>query len=210
MGCRRPPRRAGVGAGAEREQRIRWLFLLLACGLGFALCVWRLQAQPLWFDEGLSVDLALAPPRYVLETIDRPPLYYLLLHRWAGVAGLSPFTLRFFSAWWGTLALPLFYRLGRELLGRRGGDWALGLAVFSPFYVYYAQEARTYALTLSLALASSWALLAWLAGGRRRWAAAGLRALRREARWLFVLCLALVVLAWGLGDWFFRLHGKVA
>ena len=94
------PRNAGQAEakGGGREQRIRWLLLLLACGLGFALRVWRLDAQPFWFDEGLSVDLALAPPRYVLETIDRPPLYYLSLHHWENAAGLSPFTLRFFSA----------------------------------------------------------------------------------------------------------------
>ncbi len=137
-------------------------FLLLACWLGFALRVFRLELQPFWFDEGLTVDLALASPLYVLETIDRPPLYYLLVHAWISAAGNTPFAFRFFSAWWAVLALPLTYRLGQRLMGRRVGAWALLLAVLSPFYVYYAQEARTYALTLALALGSNWALLAWL------------------------------------------------
>ncbi len=148
-----------------------WLFPFLTCWLGFALRVFRLDAQPFWFDEGLTVDLALAPPLYVLQTIDRPPLYYPLMHTWVSVVGVSPFTFRFFSVWWGTLALPLFYQLGRRLLGRRAGAWALGLAALSPFYVYYAQEARTYALTLALTLASSWALLVWLDERRGRWLA---------------------------------------
>jgi len=150
------------------QRGLRWTPLLfLACWLGFALRVFRLEMQPFWFDEGLTVDLALASPLYVLETINRPLLYYLLVHAWVGVAGNTPFAFRFFSAWWAVLVLPLTYRLGHRLLGRRAGAWALLLAVLSPFYVYYAQEARTYALTLALALGSSWALLAWL--DERRW-----------------------------------------
>lgn len=74
------------------------------------------------------------------------------------MAGITSFTLRFFSAWWGTLTLPLFYRLGHRLLGRRAGTLALGLIALSPFCVY-AQEARTYALTLALVVVSNWALL---------------------------------------------------
>ncbi len=145
------------------------LMLLVICGIGFALRVYQLDAKPFWFDEGLSVDLALAPPGYVLATIDRPPLYYLLLHGWIKLAGVSPYTFRFFSAWWSTLALSLFYVLARRLFDRRFSLLALVLVAVSPFYVYYAQEARTYALTLALVLASSWLLLKWLQDRRTRW-----------------------------------------
>lgn len=151
------------------HRRSFYLLLILVCWLGFALRLYRLDARPFWFDEGISVDLALAPPGYVLETIDRPPLYYLLLHAWVRVAGSTPFAYRFFSAWWGTLALVFFYLLARRLLERRAAVWALGLAIFSLFYIHYAQEARTYSLTLALALASSWALLAWLKDRREQW-----------------------------------------
>ena len=47
------------------------------------------------------------------------------------------------------------------------GVGVLGLTTLSPFCIYYAQEARTYALTLTLALGASWALLAWL--NKPRW-----------------------------------------
>ena len=104
----------------------------------------------------------------MLDTIDRPPVYYLILHEWVNLAGVSPFALRFFSAWWGTLALVFFYCLARQLVDRRLSLWALLLATFSPFYIYYAQEARTYSLTLTLALMSSWALLVWLKQRRLR------------------------------------------
>ncbi|MBN1310776.1 MAG: glycosyltransferase family 39 protein [Anaerolineae bacterium] len=141
--------------------------LFLICWLGFTLRVSWLDRQPFWFDEGLTVDLVLASPLYVLETIDRPPLYYLLVHAWVGVVGNVPFAFRFFSAWWGVLVLPLTYRFGHRLMSRRASTWALLLAALCPFYIYYAQEARTYAVTLALALSSSLVLLAWL--DRRRW-----------------------------------------
>jgi uncharacterized membrane protein len=152
-----------------RQPRHFTILLLLICGVGFALRIYELDAKPFWFDEGLSVDLALAPPDYVIATIDRPPLYYLLLHDWIKLAGVSPYTFRFFSAWWSALALPLFYALARRLFDRRFSLLALMLATLSPFYVYYAQEARTYALTLALVLASSWLLLKWLEDGGTRW-----------------------------------------
>lgn len=153
------------------RQQVASRLALLLCAAGFALRILRLAAQPYWFDEGLTVDLALAPPAYVLETIDRPPLYYALMHVWIGAAGADAVTFRFFSACWGTVAVALMYRLGRQVLGRRAGLVAMALACFSPFYVYYSQEARTYTLTLALALSSTCALLAWLADGRRRWLA---------------------------------------
>ncbi len=73
---------AGVRAVVFKARRVLRFAPLLLCWLGFALRVFRLDAQPLWFDEWLTVDLALAPPRYVLQTIDRPPMYYVLLHAW--------------------------------------------------------------------------------------------------------------------------------
>ena len=150
-------------------QRRSFYLVLLIIGLGFALRLYQLDARPFWFDENITVDLAVAPPNYVFETIDRPPVYYLLLHVWTGFVGSSPFTLRFFSVWWGTLALVFFYLLARQLADRRLSLWALLLATFSPFYIYYAQEARTYALTLALALISCWALLVWLKQRRARY-----------------------------------------
>lgn len=145
------------------------LLLLAVLMWGFALRLYTLDAKPFWFDEGLSVDLALAPPDYVLNTIDRPPLYYMLLHGWIKIAGVSPFTFRFFSAWWATLALPLFYVLARQVLNRRAAWLTLLLAALSPFLVYYAQEARTYSLTLALILASCWSMVKWLDDHRLRW-----------------------------------------
>jgi len=156
-------------AGKRREAgNLSCLTLLALFCLGFALRVYRLDAQSFWFDEWLSFDLARAPLFYAPATIDRPPLYYVLLHLWIRAAGVYPFTFRFFSACYSALAVPLFYRLGRKTLGRQAGVWAMALAALSPFCIYYAQEARTYALTLTLILASNWALLQWLDTGRKR------------------------------------------
>jgi uncharacterized membrane protein len=131
------------------------------CWFGFALRVYRLDAQSFWFDEWLSFDLARAPLLYAPATIDRPPLYYVLLHLWIRIAGVYPFTFRFFSACYSALAVPLFYRLGRKTLGRQAVWWAMTLAALSRFASTTRQKPALYALTLTL-IWPRIALLAWL------------------------------------------------
>jgi uncharacterized membrane protein len=91
---------------------------------------------------------------------EHPPLYYLLA--WALVqTGIAPVTaLRGTSAVLSLLLLPGVFWLAREALGCRATAWAAVLLVsVSPLHLLYAQEARQYALWVSLAALSSAALL---------------------------------------------------
>ena len=139
--------------------------LLALLLLAFTLRLHTLDFQPLWFDEGKSVFFANQTPwdTAILTAGDiHPPLYYWLLHSWAFLAGWSPFALRFLSVCLSLLAVPLIYRLGRLLSGRRlVGLLAALILALSPMHVYYAQEARMYALVATLGLASTvWLLRA--------------------------------------------------
>jgi 4-amino-4-deoxy-L-arabinose transferase-like glycosyltransferase len=142
--------------------------------LGFGLRAASLGAQSLWFDEGWSWHLAGMPlgEMAAITAGDRsPPLYYALLRGWLSVAGESEFALRFPSAAADTAAIAIVIALARALAGRRallpaalaGALWAI-----SPFAVWYAQEARMYALVSALCLASSYALWRWLRAPARR------------------------------------------
>ncbi len=135
--------------------------------LAFALRVHALDFQPLWFDEGKSVFFANQAPwdTAILTAEDiHPPLYYWLLHAWALVAEWGPLALRFLSAGLSLLAVPLIYQLGRLLTGRRlMGLLAALILTLAPFHVYYAQEARMYALVTTLSLASTVLMLRALA-----------------------------------------------
>jgi hypothetical protein len=96
-----------------------------------------------------------------------PPLYYYLLHLWLGPFGDSEFVLRFFSVVFGLLTVPLIYALGRRLLSTASGLLAALLLAFSPFYLWYSQEARMYTLVTFLCLLSSYLLLRALGGERK-------------------------------------------
>ena len=122
-----------------------WLIVALAVGLRF----WRLDAQSLWADEGNSASLALrswSDISLAAAADIHPPLYYWLLNLWVRLFGLSENGLRSLSVFASAATVGLTYDLGRRLFGRVAGLLAAFLLAIAPFHIYYAQEARMYAL----------------------------------------------------------------
>lgn len=150
---------------AAQVSGLRWPLVLLLI-VGFALRVYGLESQSLWYDEGISAALALRGPvdiaRQAAADI-HPPLYYYLLKSWTAVAGGTEFGLRSLSAFLGTLLLAATAALGVRLLPLPGTVAAVALSVVSPFQVHYAQETRMYMLTAALGALS---VLAYLAASR--------------------------------------------
>jgi mannosyltransferase len=179
---------------ADRSPAFSWTrwALVLLIAVSFAVRLYDLGAKSLWSDEGLTLRRAEQPlplvfknlnlipldPNYydgseeegnVVPTSDlHPPLYFLMMHFWIRLAGRSEFALRFPSVVAATLALPLLYALARRLLSEEAGLWAALLGAFSPFYLWYAQEARMYTWVVVLSLASVYTLLPLLTGKPRR------------------------------------------
>jgi mannosyltransferase len=150
--------------------------LVGSIALGFLLRVTGLGFQSLWRDEVDAVRFATAPLDRLLHTFAEPgqngPLYYLLLRPWLDLMGDGEFALRFFSAFCGVLAIPLIYRLGRRLFLASPAAALLAalLAATSPYLVWYSQEGKMYALTVTLVLLSMDRYLAALErGGWLRW-----------------------------------------
>lgn len=81
-----------------------------------------------------------------------PPLYYLLLRCWLAVAGESIFAVRLLSALLGILTVAAAIVLYRPLLPRPRHLAFVLLVAVSYGGVYFAQEGRSYALLLLLAL----------------------------------------------------------
>ena len=147
----------------------RWqrLLTLAAILVAFAVRLYQLGAESLWYDETVSVYLSRLPlPAMLAHTAGdiHPPGYYTLLHAWQALTlpslahGLE-FLYAFPSLFFGLLALPLLYAIGRRLFGVRTGLAALWLGVFAPFLVWYSQEVRMYTLGAFLGLLCLWALL---------------------------------------------------
>ena len=172
--------------------------------LALVLRVYRIGALELWLDEAFSHYVATLPNWFASILIDNnPPGYYLLLRGWVRIAGTTETSLRLLSALWGTAFVGLSIWAGRELFSRAAGLWAGLIAALSPIQIYYAQEARVYALLDVLLLLS--VLLAWRALSSNRlahWFQLGLVfSLALYCHYLAVIALLpAALLAWTVSD----------
>jgi len=197
----------------ETEFLLERSLLLAGILVGFALRLFHLGAESLWYDETVSVHLARLPLANMLAHTAgdiHPPGYYALLHFWQQLTAPSlAHGLEFLFAWpslmAGVVILALTYALGRRLFDARTGLVALWLAAVNPFQLWYSQEVRMYTVGAALALLALWAALRVL--DRRRttlWlvvyavsAAAGLYTLYYFAFWLVAVnIVTLVLLLW--------------
>jgi len=160
---------------AAVQARHHWLLVGLI-GFAFALRMMGLGSESLWRDEIDAIRFASQPLGSLLRFFVVPgqngPLYYLLLRPWLALAGRSEVALRFFSVAFGTLAIPLIYRLGRRLFPSLPALALLAalLAAGSPYLVWYGQEGKMYTLVVALVLFSMDRYLAALErGGWHRW-----------------------------------------
>ncbi len=153
--------------------------ILLAAALRFHL----LGAQSLWNDEGSSYVQAIRPFAEIAANAARdihPPGYYYLLAGWRLLTGTSEFALRSLSVFASLVSIAFAYALGRRLYGTVAAITAALLIALNTFSIYYAQEARMYALLALWSAASFWALAALFQGG-----------LFQHKTWRWALALAL-------------------
>lgn len=197
------------------ERWTRWILLGLTV-IAWAVRLYRLDAQSLWYDEGVTAQVArqglVELTRWTADDI-QPPLYYYLVAGWIRLVGTSEWALRFPSAAWGVLLVPLMYTLGRRLYrgldgtsGRSSAGVGLMAALLTggaPLYVYYSQEVRMYtqltALGLVVTYASARAAQLTSAGDRCCWwgtfTLAGLAAVYTHYFAFFLLLALLVAIA---------------
>lgn len=128
-----------------------WVSLTAILTLALVLRLALIGKESLWFDEIFSITLAARDLGAALAAErTNPPLHFVLLHLWMKLFGTSAESARALSVIPSLLAVWGTFALGRMLYGERAGlIAALGMAI-SSFQVYYAQEARTFALLLCL------------------------------------------------------------
>ncbi len=137
----------------------RYLQILIGLTLiGFFLRFYNLGWNSLWLDEASTLGFARQSLTGIWESTAggefNPPLFYWLEHGML-FFGESEFVLRLLPALLGVLTIPVVYLIGKEFRDQNVGIIAAALLTFSPFHIYYSQEARAYAPMLfffSLAL----------------------------------------------------------
>ena len=179
-----PSTTAAIPSQPASSDWLRWLLLLLILA-AFGRLVWQLDLKTLWWDESLSLqraesgwaDLLLGRLSITdgvgwISTRDQHPFtFFLLLRAFIGLAGQSEFVLRFPSVMAATLLVPTVWIVGRRLaraavVSTSAPVWAALLTAVSPFFLWYGQEARPYALWAWLGLLTTYLLMRWVGLGQ--------------------------------------------
>lgn len=149
-----------------------------------------LGAQSLWNDEGNSYVQATRSFADIAANAARdihPPGYYWLLALWSALTGNSEFSLRSLSAFASILTVAFTYAIGKRIFSPLAGLAAALFVALNTFSIYYAQEARMYALLALWSAASMWALAGFVqsssVGAARRGAPTG------TVKWALALAL---------------------
>jgi len=138
--------------------RSRYVQLLLSLTLiGAILRFYNLGYNSLWLDEASTLTIAVKTIPDIWQTTTggefNPPLFYWTEHVML-VFGNSEVVLRVVPALLGVLTIPLIYLVGKEFVDRNTGIIAAAAFAFSPFLIFYSQEARAYSMMLFFVTAS--------------------------------------------------------
>ena len=150
--------------------------------LALVLRLHDVALDPFWKNELFSLVWSQRPAGWLasqgllLET--NPPLHFLLLKAWTTLFGTGEFSARLPSVLSGTASVPLLFLLGRRLGGTRVGMVAAGVMAITPMQIFYAHEARAYALLPGFLLIAMLGLCRFLqapdaATGHARWGLVG-------------------------------------
>jgi uncharacterized membrane protein len=158
-------------------ERVRAFFmrpdvLLVATLTAAGLVIRLLSTRGIWLDEATSVKQAKMGLGAMLDDLGatdvHPPLHHLVLWVTVRIAGTGELAVRLPSLLAMTVLIPAMFLAGRDLFDRRAGLAAAGLATVAPFTVWYAQEARMYALFMLFALIAAWYQVRIIRGGPAR------------------------------------------
>ncbi|WP_327350296.1 glycosyltransferase family 39 protein [Streptomyces sp. NBC_01304] len=161
---------------------------------GLVTGLWGITGPSTWTDEIVTMDVARRSWPQLVEMLGHVDavhgLHYVLMYLVGQVAGVSEFTMRLPSALAMAVAAAGLSWLGRQLGGPRLGLYAGLILAVMPTASRYAQEARSFAFVMAVAVLATGTLVKALSGSRR-WAT-GYAVLIALLGWFNVIGLLLV------------------
>ncbi len=135
---------------------------------GLILRLIRLTHCGIWLDEtftfyNASLDLNQWQFTIPHGDIQNAPFYLLLMHFWIKLFGSSPMALRLPSVLASTFTIPFIYLAMKKWDAPRTAAMLIAfLLAISPAHIYYAQEARSYAILLFFLVIALYFLGGWI------------------------------------------------
>lgn len=104
----------------------------------------------------------------MIQNENNPPLFTLLMKGWTAIVGLEPSSFRVLPLLFASIAPLYIYKTGKLIQNRTTGLIAAGLFSFSTFHIYYAHEARPYALFTLLTTGAIYYFLKYVQKNERK------------------------------------------
>jgi 4-amino-4-deoxy-L-arabinose transferase-like glycosyltransferase len=140
----------GAIGKSVREDRCVQILIGLTI-IGAIIRFYHLDWNSIWLDEAFTYNAAKGSLLDIWNTMEvgdfHPPLFHWIEH-FMLTFGHSEVVLRFIPAVLGICTIPLFFILGKELADERIGVLSAALLTFSPFHLFYSQEAYSYSAVL--------------------------------------------------------------
>jgi hypothetical protein len=191
---------------AVRRRRVRWALLAItALGVALRVAAWLFTwPTPLVNDEFAYYGQAMSFRFSGQLDPDRPPVTTLLNGTAMRMVGGTIPRVRAAGVVAGSLLIPVFFLVGRELGGRRTGLAAAAIAAVYPTLIGFSHYILSESYFLLSALLAAWLLLRQRL--RLRWAEVaiagalcGVAALTREVGLVLVVVAALALAWWYRG-----------
>jgi len=132
-----------------QSRYIQIVLLLTVCGFFFRF--YNITYNSIWLDEAATLNFAR---HSIIEIWNitangefNPPLFHWVEH-FILIFGSSELVLRFIPAFFGACTIPLFYWVGKDSIDSNVGVISAALLAFSPFHIFYSQDARAYTTVL--------------------------------------------------------------
>lgn len=124
--------------------------------IGFILRIYNISYNSIWSDEEFTMTFAKKSFVDIFMGIVQgefnPPIFFWLEHIVYIITGsFNETTLRIIPAIFGTLTIPVFYFIGKEIYNEEGGFILSLILTLSTFHIFYSQEARAYSTVLFFA-----------------------------------------------------------
>ncbi|HLX06177.1 MAG TPA: glycosyltransferase family 39 protein [Candidatus Binatus sp.] len=114
------------------------------------------EAYSAWAAGKPGVGAILRTP--VLHDPGKQVFYYVVLHYYTRIFGLSEISLRSLSVIFSLATLVLVYAIGCEMFDENTALAAAAMWAFNPLAVVFAHTARMYSMLIAIALAQLWTL----------------------------------------------------
>ena len=144
----------------------KWLVTILI--IGTVLRFYKLDFQEPWLDEISTLQvtdptLTFSETNWLIMNRDGfPHFYFLSLKFISSIIGHNIFTLRLFSAFFGSITIFYVYKLFKELLSKEYGYIGAALLSVNAFHIYHSQEARCYTILLFFVVFATYRLIIYL------------------------------------------------